>query len=75
MSERYKIFDDYCCDMFKHNHWRGAKFTWCTPLGTWNINEMSGSYLFPDIKYCPYCGKELVPWHGLIDTQPDEEVT
>ena len=73
MGERYKIFDDYCCDMFMENHCKGAKFTWCKPLGTWNINEMSGSYLFPDIKYCPYCGKELVPYHGLIDTQAEKE--
>ena len=68
MSERYKIFEDYCCDMFKGNHLRFDKFTWCEPLATWNIST-DNLVLFPDIKYCPYCGKELVPWHGLIDTE------
>ena len=70
-EERYKVFDDYCCDMFKHNHLRWDKFTWCKELGTWNI---SGDMwiMFADIKYCPYCGKELVPYHGLIDTHKED---
>ena len=72
MSERYKIFEDYCCDMFKHNHLRFDKFTWCEQLRTWNIS-VDNLIMFPDIKRCPYCGKDLVPYHGLIDTQPDKE--
>ena len=71
MSERYKIFD-YCCDMFRNNHCRGHKFTWCRGLSTWNIS-CEDMILFADIKCCPYCGKILVPWHGLIDLGPIED--
>ena len=65
ITEKYKIFEDYCCDMFKHNHFRCDKFTWCKELSTWNIS-IDNLIIFADIKHCPYCGKKLVAWHELI---------
>ena len=57
----------YCCDKFeKHTGTHNVGFE--KPDGKWHLNGCCGGgcYVLEDIKFCPFCGKDIDPRFEVV---------
>ncbi len=61
----------YCCEMFKSNHGLRDRITWF--VDSWHVSGFRSGYILVNIKYCPFCGKELIPYDRKFYTDEEEQ--